>query len=336
MAGVVVLGQIGRDLVLRLPAVPDPGGSATATGRRELLGGKGANQAVALAQLGVAVALVGVVGDDAAGREVLVQAAADGIDVSGVVTRPGTPTALLLDLVEDGGRRRLVEDVAPGVLLTPADVAAAGAQLGGCRVLSLQLQQPGAAVRAALERAPATALVVADGAPEDAATREAVLSRADVVRADAAEAELLAGHPLSGPDDARDAAARLLAAGPRLVALAVGEQGDLVAWRSGPAPGPAAREREADPAWASGEVLVPHLGEPPVDPTGAGDAWVAALVAALLGGRGPVEAAWLGAAAAAGTVAHAGGRPALDPAALAGVAARERGHREVRLSSGRG
>ncbi|MCF6507094.1 carbohydrate kinase [Blastococcus sp. MG754426] len=336
MAAVVVLGQVGRDLVLRLPAVPEAGGSAPASDRRELLGGKGANQAVALAQLGVPVALVGAVGDDAAGRDVLAQAAADGIDVSGVVPRPGAATALLLDLVEDGGRRRLVEHVPPAVLLTPADVAAAGGVLAGCEVLSLQLQQPGAAVRAALGLAPPTALVVADGAPEDAPTREAVLGRADVVRADAAEAELLVGHRLSGPDDARDAAARLLAAGPRLVALATGEQGDLVAWRAGPAPGVAAGVGEADPAWADGEVLVPRLGGTPVDPTGAGDAWVAALVTALRGRRGPDEAAWLGAAAAASTVAHAGGRPALDPAVLAEVVARERDGGGSRLSSGRG
>ncbi|MGY1721769.1 PfkB family carbohydrate kinase [Blastococcus sp. SYSU DS0533] len=336
MAAVVVLGQVGRDLVLRLTAVPDVGGSASATGRTEVLGGKGANQAVALTQLGVPVALVGVVGDDPAGRDVLAQAAADGVDVSGVVTRPDATTALLLDLVEDGGRRRLVEDVPPAVLLTPADVAAAGALIAGCQVLSLQLQQPGAAVRAALGRAPRTALVVADGAPEDAGTRDAVLGRADVVRADAAEAELLVGQRLSGPDDARDAAARLLSAGPRLVALATGEEGDLVAWRAGPAPGVTAGVGEADPAWADGEVLVPRLGGSPVDPTGAGDAWVAALVAALRGRGGPEEAAWLAAAAAASTVARAGGRAALDPVALAGVIDRERGRGGVRLSSGRG
>ncbi|CCG05084.1 PfkB family carbohydrate kinase [Blastococcus saxobsidens] len=336
MADVVVLGQIGRDLVLRVAELPAAGGSVAASERRELLGGKGANQAVALAQLGVPVVLVGVVGDDAPGRDVLAQAAADGIDVSGVVARPGTPTALLLDLVEDGGRRRLVEDVPPGALLTPADVAAAGGTVAGCQVLSLQLQQPGAAVRAALERASRTALVVADGAPEDEATRDAVLGRADVIRADAAEIELLVGRRLSGPDDARDAAAQLLSAGPRMVALAVGEPGDLVAWRAGPAPGAAAGAGEVDPAWADGEVLVPRLGGSTVDPTGAGDAWVAGLVAALRGRGGPEEAAWLGAAAAASTVAHAGGRPSLDPAALAEAIARERDRHGVRIPSGRG
>ncbi len=59
MADVVVLGQVGRDLVLRVGALPEAGGSAAVSERREMLGGKGANQAVTLAQLGVPVALVG-------------------------------------------------------------------------------------------------------------------------------------------------------------------------------------------------------------------------------------------------------------------------------------
>ncbi|PBJ29532.1 PfkB family carbohydrate kinase, partial [Mycobacterium avium] len=65
--GVVVIGQIGRDLVLRIDRPPTAGESATVLRREELLGGKGANQAVGLAQLGVPVALIGVVGDDQAG-----------------------------------------------------------------------------------------------------------------------------------------------------------------------------------------------------------------------------------------------------------------------------
>jgi ribokinase len=296
--------------------VPDGGGSARARARWEGLGGKGANQAVALAQLGVPVALVAVVGDDPAGAAVRTQAAADGVDVSCVRIRSGATTALLLDLVEDGGRRRLVEDVPAEVLLTPADVEEAAEQIAACQVLSIQLQQPGDAVRAALAATPETALVVADGAPADEATRTAVLQRADVVRADATEAAALVGRALDGPDDARDAAAELLTAGPRVVALATGEAGDLVAWRAGPDLGSAATELEADPRWADGDLLVPWLGGPPVDPTGAGDAFVAALTATLLGGAGPEDAAWAAAAAAALTVGHAGGRPDLDPAAL--------------------
>jgi ribokinase len=325
VADVVVLGQIGRDLVLRVGALPGPGGAVPVAERRELLGGKGANQAVALAQLRVPVALVGVVGDDEAGGRARAQAAADGIDASAVLTRAGVPTALLVDLVEDGGRRRLLEDVPPGTLLTAEDVADAGDQLRAAQLVALQLQQPGPAVRAALDAAPDSAVVLSDGAPADERTRAAVLARADVVRADAAEAALLVGRDLPDASAAGDAAAELLTLGPRLVALGLGEAGDLVAWRAGPSLGIAAEELEADPRWADGEVVVPLLGEDPVDPTGAGDAYVAALAASLLGGAAPEDAAWVAAAAAAVTVTHAGGRPALDPGALGEIVRRHGG-----------
>jgi ribokinase len=152
-----------------------------------------------------------------------------------------------------------------------------------------------------------------------------VLRRADVVRADAVEAALLVGRQLSGTDDVREAAAELLTAGPRLVALAVGADGDLVAWRAGPAFEVAAEGLETDPRWADGEVVIPHLGGGPLDPTGAGDAFVAGLTAALLGESGPEDAAWVAAAAASLSVGHPGGRPALSPRSVAEVVRRNRG-----------
>jgi ribokinase len=314
---VVVVGQVGRDLVLRVPDLPPAGGSVAAAQRSEVLGGKGANQAVALAQLGVGVAVVGVVGDDRDGDDVLARAAADGVDVAGVRRRPGARTALLVDLVADGGTRRLVESVPQEVLLTADDVAAAGDAIAGCALLSVQLQTPGGAVRAALDRVPPTAVVVADGAPADDATRAAVLARADVLRADAAEAGLVLGRELSGTAEVRAAAAELLAAGPRLVRLAAGPDGDVVAWRAGP-------PLVHGDAWTDGELLVPLLGDPVVDPTGAGDASVAGLAAALLGGAAPEQAAWTAAAAAGLAVTSPGGRPALSPSAVAGFVARHR------------
>jgi ribokinase len=190
--------------------------------------------------------------------------------------------------------------------------------------VSLQLQQPGPAIRAALDLIRPDAVVVSDGAPAGEATRGAVLARADVIRADATEAGRLVRRELTGPGDVGDAAAELLTAGPRLVALAAGEAGDLVAWRAGPRLGVAAEELEVDPAWAAGELLLPLLGGNPVDPTGAGDSYVAALTATLLGGSGPRDAAWAASAAAALVVGRAGGRPELSPQALAAAVRRYR------------
>ncbi|GAA1752738.1 PfkB family carbohydrate kinase [Kocuria aegyptia] len=305
MSGVVVVGQVGRDLVLTVEELPGAGGSADVLARQELLGGKGANQAVACRQLGAEVGLVGVVGTDSAGTEVLAQAAGDGIDVGAVVRRPGAPTALLVDLVGPRGVRRLLEDVDARMLLGAEDVRAGRGLLRSADAVLVQLQQPGPAVAEALAAASAGgALTVADGAPADGAVRRQVLSAADVVRADTAEAEALVGWaPQDVPGTVR-AAESLLEQGPRVAALGTGE-GDVVAW-----PG--------------GHVVLPHLGEDPVDPTGAGDAFVAALTVALLRGESPESAAWWAAAAAAEVVGTAGGRPDLDLDRLRESAARAR------------
>ncbi len=305
MSGVVVVGQVGRDLVLRVEELPGEGGAAPVLERRELLGGKGANQAVACRRLGAEVRLVGVVGADAAGEAVLAQADGDGIDVGAVVRREGAPTALLVDVVGPRGVRRLLEDVDDRVLLTAADVRAGREALRTADAVLVQLQQPGPAVTEALAAAAAGgAMVVADGAPADAAVRRRVLNAAAVVRADTAEAEALVGWaPQDVPGTVR-AARSLLEEGPRVVALASGE-GDVV-------------------AWPEGHVVLPHLAEDPVDPTGAGDAFVAALSVALLRGESPETAAWWAAAAAAEVAGAAGGRPAFDLDRVRESAARAR------------
>ncbi|WP_459962718.1 PfkB family carbohydrate kinase, partial [Mycobacterium avium] len=138
--GVVVIGQIGRDLVLRIDRPPTAGESATVLRREELLGGKGANQAVGLAQLGVPVALIGVVGDDQAGTSILQQAQRDGIDVSGVARR-GT-TALLVDVVAAPPERMLLEDVPDSSLVRVADLDRSSSLFDTADTVSIQLQQP--------------------------------------------------------------------------------------------------------------------------------------------------------------------------------------------------
>ena len=309
MPDVVVVGQIGRDLVLGIDRLPPAGGSADVVERREMLGGKGANQAVGLRQLGVGVGLVGVVGADGPGDGVLGEAGRDGIDLTGVVRRPGAATALLVDVVEPQGVRRLLEHVPADVLLRPEDVRAAEPLLRSARLVLLQLQQPGPAVVEALRIARQVgARVVADGAPADDDARRTVLTSASVIRADDSEAALLVGRELDGVPDAVEAAAALLGHGPDIVALAVGTDANVVAWRGG-------------------HVVLPLLGGEPVDPTGGGDAFVAGLSAALLRGEDPESAGWFAAAAAAAAAARLGGRPDLDVARLDAVRRRARaGH----------
>ncbi|MFS8096579.1 PfkB family carbohydrate kinase [Lentzea alba] len=282
MDEIVVVGQIARDLVLVVDDVPGPGEAAPVRERREMLGGKGANIAVGLAQLGAAVRLVGVVGDDDVGERLIARAAADGIGTESVVRRAGCATGLIVNVVADGWR--YFEDLPDGVLLRETDIPLD--VVAGAAAVILQLQQPPeVALKAART---AQGCVVLDGSPER--LRDELLACADVVRADHREAELLSGRRIAGADDAIRAAREVMAHGPGLVAFAVDGVGDVF-------------------AWDEGELVLPLGDAEVVDTTGGGDAFVAALTFAL--DRGPEEAAELAVRASGATVAHPGGRPNL-------------------------
>ncbi|MGS2615067.1 PfkB family carbohydrate kinase [Micromonospora sp. LZ34] len=294
---VLVVGQVARDLVVQVDELPPAGGSAAVRCRRELLGGKGANQAVGLAQLGARVGLLGVVGDDEVGERLLTQARADRVDVGTVVRRPGTRTGLIVDLVDREARWRYLEDLPEAVLLTPDDVATAADALRDARAVLVQLQQPPAAALAAVRTArSADRLVVLDGAPADPAADD-LLTLADVLRADAREVALLTGDEPADAEAGLAAGRKLLRRGPSLLAVEVAGAGNAF-------------------VWPDGELFVPLSETPTVDSTGAGDAFVAALTLGLLRGEPRERVARYAVAAAGATVGHPGGRPSLTPEAI--------------------
>ena len=289
-----MVGQTARDLVLRVDRAPDAGTAAAVRSRDEVLGGKGANQAVGLAQLGTPVALLSVVGDDRAGHDLLAHAAADGIDVSHCVVRENARSALVVNVVDDDGRWRYLEDIPADVQLIEADVLAAEDLLRSAASVVLQLQQPAPALVAAAGLArDGGARVVLDGVPPD----RDLLSRADVLRADAHEAEILTGRPVTEVAEGVKAGVMLLAHGLDLAVLEVAGHGNVFVSRAG-------------------YEFLPHATAPAVDTTGAGDALIATLTCALTRGHDLPTAARAAVAAAASTSEHAGGRPRLHPGIL--------------------
>ena len=256
-----VVGSLNVDVVVRAPALPRPGETLLGTSVTRLPGGKGANQAVALAGLGVDVALVGAVGDDADGA--LCLASLPGVDVSGV-RRVAVPTGLALIQVDDAGENTIV--VVPGANA----LAEAPAVVGD---LLAQLEVPLDVVAESVRRA--TGLVVLNAAPAAALPVE-LLAQVDVLVVNESEAALLPADP-----EVRQG-----------VVVTLGARGAVVTSADGT------------------RTTVPSPVVAAVDTVGAGDAFVGALVAALLEGRDLVEAARHGCAAGAIAVTRPGARSA--------------------------
>jgi ribokinase len=291
---VVVVGDIVTDVVAvhggAVAVDSDTPAAITITG-----GGAAANTAAWLASLGVPVTLVAVVGADRAGAERIEELVAAGVHCH-VRRAAGTPTGSIVVLSGGGARTMLVDRGANG-LLTAADVAAALPGARHVHVSGYTLLDPATrpAGRAALARA------AAQGAT------------ASVDAASAAPLRSVGGAAFLGwtrPSDllfanVDEASALLDGAGGAAGSLAAG----ALAARFG---GTAVVKHGADGAvWASGSQVVAAPGVPAtvVDPTGAGDAFAAAVLARWLDGAGPAECLAAGAALGARAVSRAGARP---------------------------
>ena len=102
-----VVGSINMDLILNMKKVPEIGENVLGTNYGYANGGKGANQASALAQLGAKVKMIGKVADDANGNKLLESLKSKGIDISGVAT-DGSQTGLAAIILDGDGRNRII------------------------------------------------------------------------------------------------------------------------------------------------------------------------------------------------------------------------------------
>jgi ribokinase len=292
MSRVVVLGSLNMDLVVSLSRLPRSGETVIGDRLQRFPGGKGANQAVAAARLGAEVAMVGRVGKDSFGEELLSSLRTDGVAVDGVERDANEPTGAALILVEKGGENMIAVARGAGGVVGDADVARATTKLRELDVLLLQLEIPLAAVASAARRAKAAgAWVILNAAPA-AALEASLLRQVDVLVVNELEAEPILGRPAADSQEAEEAARIAVERGARSAVVTLGAAGAVLA------DGNAIHRMKA-------------LRVDAVDATGAGDAFVGALAAALAAGAALVEAAELAGAAGAAAVTKPGAQASL-------------------------
>ncbi len=135
-----VLGSLNMDISVTVPRLPGPGATVLGSAATFTPGGKGANQAVAAARLGAAVRMVGCVGDDDFGRQLLASLGEAGVDAAGVRVAGGVPTGLAMISVDGAGENLIT--VAPGANHEVGGADAARAAHGSPDVLVISAEVP--------------------------------------------------------------------------------------------------------------------------------------------------------------------------------------------------
>jgi len=294
MPHIVVVGSLNMDLVVKVPAIPAPGETVLGDDFATIPGGKGANQAVAAARLGARVSLIGRVGDDAFGEELLANARREGIDVTFVGWDETAATGVAMICVDAAGQNSIAVASGANYKLTADHVRTAFASLPGVDLLLMPLETPLETIETAVALANQSQTpVILNPAPAQKLP-EHILKGVNVLVPNETETEQLTGAPVVTTEEARSAAKELLTLGVGNVVLTLGSRGALV----------------LDGANGQFYDVAPYPVTV-VDTTAAGDAYVAGLAVGLGEGMPLAEAAQFANAVGALAVTRLGAQPAM-------------------------
>ena len=276
--GACILDVLGRPV----EAIPPGQGSVRLTEIRATAAGTAAGPAVDLAKLGASVRVIGALGDDLIGDIVAAAMARHGVDTAGLVRKKEAQTSATILPIRPNGERPALH--VPGATrlfsrtdIDPEHIKDSRALLIGApdALAGLTGEELADVARTARSHGALVAVdVLHPGRPQDLERLAPLLGQADWFLPNGDQLLALTGRAsLAGAID------DIVALGTRGVAVTLGADGCLVAMRQDPA-----------------AMALPALKVDVVDTTGCGDGFTAGMLAGLLLGADPVDAAWLGVA----------------------------------------
>jgi ribokinase len=290
MADIIVIGSINTDLVVRASRFPAPGETIQGEDLATIPGGKGANQAVAAARLGVKVAMVGRVGADSFGAHLIENLKQNHVDTTRVMRDETAATGTAVIVVDSHGQNSIVLSPGANAQVKPADVEPAS--FLEPKLLLLQLEIPIETVLHAARLAKESGLrVLLNPAPARELPDE-LLALADFIIPNETELSLLTGKTVSDIRSVETAARSLVTREAQTVIVTLGANGALIVNKDG-------------------TKHIPSFKVNVVDTTAAGDAFIGGFAVGILGGQSLEDAVQYASACGALAVTKFGAQPSL-------------------------
>lgn len=292
MNKILVIGSSNMDLVVQVPRCPAAGETLFGSSFTTNYGGKGANQAVAVARIGSGVTFMTKLGNDTFGQQMRQHFSEEGMDLTHILTDAESPTGTALITVENKGENRIIVVPGANARLTENDAESLSAEINSCRFVLTQLEIPLPTVLHIAEMTSAAGKQLILNPAPARPLPNSLLQKVFLITPNETEAEILTGIRVSDAESARRAALWFREKGVQQIVITMGSQGAFV-------------------FTDDFQGMVPSYKVKAIDTTAAGDVFNGALTVALSEGKTTADAARFGCAASALAVMRPGAQSSI-------------------------
>lgn len=224
MSDILVIGSLNMDLVVTTHKVPRIGETVLGNGFMTVPGGKGANQAVAAARLGAQVDMIGCVGDDLFGKELIGNLKANGVGTECIRTIKDVPTGVAM-IVVNQGNNFIIVDPGANYEVSCKLIEELEYKIKQSNIIVIQLEIPLDTVKTAINIASENnKKIILNPAPAQHLPDD-ILNKVSLLTPNETECEILTGIQINSIDDASRAIEHLVNKGVRQVIVTMGSKG---------------------------------------------------------------------------------------------------------------
>lgn len=226
MKNICVIGSLNMDLVVNVDIMPKPGQTIIGSNFKEVPGGKGANQAVAMARLNGNVSMIGKVGEDGFGQTLINSLKNDKVDTTYIQTSKGA-TGVALITVDKNAQNSIVVSPGANFEVKEDDIDNNIEAIKNSDIVVLQLETPLNTIKYALNKAKElNKYTILNPAPAVKLDDE-IIKNVDLLTPNETELEIISGVSIETEEDIQKAAQIMIEKGVKELIVTLGSKGSL-------------------------------------------------------------------------------------------------------------